>query len=95
MCGRQASKLILSNTAWLFCGGFIVWLEYVLVGLLFSATIVLFKNGMAILKLSSLIFAPLGADWGTVVETSVRILVISQFRTFDSCCLKFSNIWFG
>jgi hypothetical protein len=73
MCGRQVSKLVLSNLAWFICGGFMIWLEYLMVGVVFMLTIVLAKPGYSILKLSALIFAPLGADWATIVETSVCV----------------------
>ena len=84
MCGRQASKLVLSNLAWFICGGFVVWLEYVLVALVFMATLVLFKPGFTILKLSGLVFAPLGADWGKIVESAVRAAWIFCVTLFIS-----------
>jgi uncharacterized membrane protein YccF (DUF307 family) len=73
MCGRAVSKLVLSNTAWFICGGFLIWLEYLMVGFVMCVTLVLMKPGYTILKLSWLVAAPLGADWGRIVEAAVRL----------------------
>ena len=88
MCGRAVSKLVLSNTAWFICGGFLIWLEYLMVGFVMCVTLVLMKPGYTILKLSWLVAAPLGADWGRIVEAAVRL----NFRRLKSSSPHISSI---
>jgi hypothetical protein len=87
MCGRQQGQMVLGNLAWFICGGFLIFLEYLMVGLLFSVTIVLFKTGSSVFRLAFLVAAPIGRDWGVIVDKAVplcRCVVASSIR---SCCL--------
>jgi uncharacterized membrane protein YccF (DUF307 family) len=81
MCGvnRQQGQMILGNLAWFICGGFLIFIEYLLVGLVFSVTILLFSSGVSIFRIAMLVAAPIGRDWGVIVDKAVRPSEPPQF----------------
>ena len=53
---------ILANILWFICGGFICWLEYVLLGLLLCITIVGIPFGIQCFKFAELCAMPFGKE---------------------------------
>lgn len=64
------SSLVLSNFLWFIFGGFIIFIEYLLVGFVFILTVFLFRSGVQIWKLALLVVAPLNRNWSSIVDKS-------------------------
>ena len=53
---------ILLNILWFVCGGFIVWLEHVIIGILLCATIVGIPFGIQCFKIADICAMPFGKE---------------------------------
>ena len=70
---------LLLNLLWIvFGGGFVLWLEYVLAGILLCLTIVGIPFGVQCFKLAGLALFPFGKDVGTMpgVEASGTLTLV-------------------
>lgn len=59
---EDRSMRIFGNLLWFICGGFICWLEYVVLGILLCVTIVGIPFGIQCFKLADLCAMPFGKD---------------------------------
>lgn len=81
--------LLLLNLLWIVLGGgFILWLEYMLVGLVLCLTVVGIPFGMQCFKLAGLALLPFGKDLEQVKAEG------GALRTFGNILwLLFAGIW--
>lgn len=72
--GFGIGMIILLNLAWLFFGGLIMGLAYLLLGVLFCCTVIGLPIGLPLIKLSSFIFWPFGRTSETTNSGGLSIL---------------------
>jgi uncharacterized membrane protein YccF (DUF307 family) len=81
---------LLLNLLWIVLGGgFVLWLEYVLVGLLLCLTVIGIPFGLQCFKLAGLALLPFGKDIGVAERTRTGVLGL----LFNILWLVVAGVW--